>query len=381
MYWLDLCQNKYNNAYDHFLSEVYATVQKHLVSFVNLKNQYYLKSKEIVEKKKSIEQSLKVLNINNEILKHISVDFLNNLFIEEKLKTLEGSSLQLEYAAKEQELSQYFSVNQELEYPTNAENQMDFPLKLKNFETFFIDWANFFPSFNYIDPESSSVKISNTTFLNFYESLKNLHRFFFSNKKTYANFFLNVFFEKHFHYLDLTFFKFFRFTDENLKKNLIFQELLRILDKQDSFFLRNFLCFYDNLFFFFNFLESSSTFNEFLNFFDDILPAGLIKQFSLNFFDDILSRVEAEITFLNSTILDINSDIENSFLVKDSFYNFFYKKNLDKQDFSFLLDAFHKKNSNKVSSFFFNKIYDILNVVLHFKNTNDSFFFNKHTNI
>lgn len=343
-----------------------------------------MKSKEIVDKKKSIEESLKILKINDEIKKLILEGFLNDLFIEEKIKTLQGSldSLQSDVTAKEEELSFYLKDNSF----TNAQNQMAF-FKLNNFEIFFIDWENFFYLFNYMDQEKnlSSIKITDIDFLIFYESLKNLHSFFFSNEVAYTNFFLKIFFRKFFNYLNFNFFKFFRFTDENLKKKLIFEKLLRILDKQDFFFLRNFSFFYDNFFFLFNFLthKDLSFLNVSKNFFSEILPNKLdvlVKQVSLNFYEKILSKIDTEITALNRTILDINLDIENFSFFKDPFYNFFFKVNLDKQDFFFLLDFFYKENSNKVSFFFFNKFNDILNFVLQFNNLSDSIFVNNFNN-
>lgn len=318
---------------------------------------------------------MKILKINDEIKKLIFKGFLNDLFIEEKIKALQGSldSLQAEITAKEEELSSFFKNN----FFTNTQNQMAF-LKLNNFETFFIDWDNFFHLFNQRDTKKhlSLIKITDIDFLIFYESLKNLHSFFFSNEVVYTNFFLKFFFRKIFNFLNFNFFKFFRFSDENLKKKLIFEELLRILDKQDFFFLRNFSFFYDNFFFLFKFLthKDLSIFNVFKNFPNKI--DVLVKQVSLNFYENFLSKIDAEITALNRTILDISSDIENFSFFKDPFYNFFFKVNLDKQDFFFLLEFFYKKNSNKVSFFFFNKINDILNFVLQFNDSSNSIFFN-----
>lgn len=233
---------------------------------------------------------------------------------------------------------------------------------------------------------------NNINFLRFYESLKtlkNLHSLFSSQKSRVLSHFLENFFKKFLQNLELSFFEFFKIEDEFLRKKSIYNELKSILAFKDSFFLINFFSFYDNFFFFLRFLTQKKfpSSNPFINFFFFILPNnidGLIKQTSLNFFNQTLANLTKEVTLLQRTISEISFDIEkySGFNIEDedSFYDFFYKNTLNKQDFSFLLTFFYKNNSLKSSSFFYNNFHDVLNVVLKLKNLKNSFFFNKNKN-
>lgn len=165
--------------------------------------------------------------------------------------------------------------------------------------------------------------------------------------------------------------------DENLIKHQIFQELQLILrNKEGTNFFNNFFYFFDNFF-------KPVVFKQTQNFSEKI--EELIKSFSLKFFDKIFdkkySELQLEINLLNKNMSAIALDLSNNitYKKKDPIYNFFYTDNFNDQYFDFLLNFLNKDSLFKEGSFSLN-FFEGLQIILNFKNVNDSFFFNKTNN-